>query len=839
MILLSGTGKTALLVLVTLATALGAGIYLIGLPPRSLADLPAPQRAEFRRLHRQALEELRLEQWEGANADLVRCLSIFDRDPDIHFLLGKVYMGWRRPGAPPGEATVEEEDALVDRALAYLDRALEIDPENIPALRARFQILQNPTLRRYDPDRAMADGEEVLRIAPENSGFRHWFIMWLLGPVRFRRGPETKMAFDSSIGVEVAERHTEYIMDGAPVGSDAYAQALHGLGVVQTYMGDFERAAETLLSLDDVPLEPKIRARNLVDLGFAYYRAGKYKAASGALLRSLDEKKTLEAAWLLRLAYDGLGKDAGDLPEKYRFPLPPESFDPDHPPDLRFTEVGEELGVAKLDGAGPSAFADYDGDGDPDILAAGCDTYTVLYRNDGNRFRDVTIEAGLANLESGFSTNLVDYDDDGHLDIYVCRNGWSGQARNILYRNMGDGTFEDVSGESGLDDPGCGFVSLWADFDRDGDLDVYIVNGVLQEGSTNRLYRNGGEGTFEDVTEPAGLGESPRWGTIGAAIGDYDRDGDPDIFVNGRDEAPNRLYRNKGDGTFDEVAKEAGVTAPQHNGYVAFFIDYDNDAHPDIFTTSLARWKFVLKGMSRQVVPGGPEQVQSDAPRLYRNNRDGTFSDVTYQAGLAFPLGIMGATVGDLDNDGHLDLYLGTGDPDLKRLEPTVFYHNNGDGTFSDLTRFTGLGHLGKGHGLSLADFDGDGDLDVYAPQGGFFHGDQWANPLYRNESGAGNHWVHFRLRGTTSNRFAVGAQVTLKSGGMTQYREVTGGIGFGSTNSYPVEFGLGEKIRIDEVEIIWPTGKRQVLLSPPVDSLMEVVESRQGWRIIHTGRGG
>ena len=397
-------------------------------------------------------------------------------------------------------------------------------------------------------------------------------------------------------------------------------------------------------------------------------------------------------------------------------------------------------------------------------------------------------------------------------------------------------TFEDRTEASGLGDRGCGFVSLWSDFDRDGFLDLFLVNGVLWDGSTCRIYRNRGDGTFQDVSDRVGLEESPAYATIGAAIGDYDRDGDPDIFINGRGETPNRLYRNRGNGSFEEVADEAGVAGSPHNGYVTFFLDYNNDAYPDILTTALAPWQAVLEAALGQAASPGSQEIHRDAPRLYRNDRNGRFTDTTLQAGLSTPMGIMGGNIADLDNDGHIDLYFGTGDPLLRRLEPSAFFWNTGDGSFQDRTRSTGLGHVGKGHGFTFADFDQDGDLDIYAPQGGFFHGDLWANPFYRNEAGNENHWLHVRLVGTRSNRFAVGAQVTLTAGGMKQYREVAGGIGFGSTDSYPVEFGLGALEKADALEIRWPGGETQRLERPPVDAMIEVVEGGEGWTVVHRG---
>ena len=839
-------GALALLLVLSVGAliALAAG-WRAATPSRSPAPAPAPRSLSPEVLARYQAElaaarsDLRAGRTEDAERGLQRCLALRDDDPDLFVLLSELNLA-RRGTMDWAGLSEEQEDRLVDEALAAVDRALEIDPGSIPALKMRWTIRQNSILRRHDPDLALEAALEVLRLTPEDYDFRHQFVAWMLAGARFRRVHESGMAFDSALGLELAEREVAWLLENVPTGSDAYAQGLYGMGEIYIYMGDFERAIDYFEQLDGLSLPPDVRAHVLLDRGVAHYRLGQHDRAASSFLRSFELNATPQARWLLTLAYEAAGRSVHDLPEGYRFRWRPERLDLEHPPRLRFTEMGARLGVAKVDGAGPSAFADFDGDGDDDILVAGCDTFTALFRNDGERFTDVTIEAGLVGLEAGFSTNLVDYDGDGDLDIYVARQGWTGDAPNILMRNKGDGTFEDASAESGLDDPGCAFVSIWSDFDGDGHLDVFLGQGVLLDGHQNRLYRNRGDGTFEDVTEKAGLLEPRAWGTIGVAVGDYDKDGDPDIFLNGRTMAPNRLYRNRGDGTFEEVAEAAGVTAPQHDGYVAFWVDMDNDAWPDLLTTSLSRWNHVLEAAARESGPRTPADLHKDVPRLFRNDRDGTFTEITFEAGLRSPHGVMGASVGDADNDGFVDIFLGTGDPDIKRLEPSAFYRNRGDGTFVDLTRLSGTGHVGKGHGYSMADFDRDGDLDLYAPQGGFSHGDLWPNPLYRNEAAAGNHWLHVRLVGSGSNPFAVGAQVTLSAGGGTQYREVSAGIGFGSTDSYPVEFGLGASDRVDAIEVRWPGGERQRLEGPPIDALIEVTEGVDGWKVVHRGgRGG
>jgi tetratricopeptide (TPR) repeat protein len=781
--------------------------------PSSLDELPVEAQMEFRSAEEAARHHIRHGEFDAAEGELRRCLEIFDGDAATYDILGHLCLARRLHGEGLTEA---EEDALVSRALEHLDRAQGIDPTLFSPHLLRFQIFRKPDLRRYDPEAALREVEEVIRLDPENATVRQMLVGWLLSGT----------GSPSDVGLETASRHLRETARTVPPDSPGRFEVLGSQGIVHLCLGDLEAAAETFRGiLAEGGLPPGMRPVVRRDLGYTLYRQGRYGEAAEQLLTSLKAARSLEAAWLLRLAYEGLGRDPGDLPEAYRFEWTQEEGDPTAPPGPWFTEVGESLGVARTGRAGASAFEDQDGDGDPDLLVVHIAGPPTLLRHEGGRFEDATGSAGLEGIDPGVSLSVVDYDNDGHLDVYVCRGGWHGPAPNTLLRSRGDGAFEDRTAAAGLGDGGSGSLSLWADFDRDGDLDVFIANGVLGDGSTCRLYGNLGDGTFEDRTEEAGLGESRRHQTLGAAVGDYDRDGDADIFINGRFETPNRLYRNRGDGIFEEVAEGAGVKRDGHNGHAVFFLDYDNDACPDILTTAVSRWSFALKGMSGAVVPRSDWEVQRDAPRLFRNRGDGSFTDVTLKAGVALPRGFAGGVVADIDNDGHLDLYLGMGDWDLQRLEPAVFYHNRGDGTFRDLSRLAGLAHLGKGAGGSVADLDGDGDLDIHVPRGGLYPGDAWPDLLYRNEGGTGNHWIHLRLVGTRSNRFAVGAQVTLTSGESIQYREVRSGDGV-------VAFGLGDRQGVDRIEILWPSGERQVLDSPPIDVRLEVTEGQEGWTI-------
>ena len=405
--------------------------------------------------------------------------------------------------------------------------------------------------------------------------------------------------------------------------------------------------------------------------------------------------------------------------------------------------------------------------------------------------------------------------------------------RNVLFHNE-HGKFVDVSKQSGADDPGSGFVSLWGDLDNDGWLDLVIANGVLKDGSVPQIYRNNRNGTFTNVTKAAGLDEPASHGAIGLALADYDRDGRLDIFVNGLDAGPNRLYHNDGDWHFTEVARKAGVLQPPHNGFVSFFFDYNNDGWPDLLTTSLAPWESVVEALKKGYAPPNPRSIHPDSSRLFRNNGDGTFTDVTFEARLYYPTGTMGAGVADVDNDGFVDVYLGTGDPQMSRLEPNRFFHNNGNGTFSDLTLYVGFARPGnKGHGVAFVDIDNDGDLDIFAQLGGHYPGDHAYNAFYRNLKGNQNNWLEVELRGVKSNRFAVGAQLTVKAGGLLVYREVKGSEGFGATSPYRQHFGLGKQTKIDSLEIRWPSGVKQTFRDLDVNHIIAVREDEQEWRTV------
>ena len=485
--------------------------------------------------------------------------------------------------------------------------------------------------------------------------------------------------------------------------------------------------------------------------------------------------------------------------------------------------------ILETTGAG-CAFLDYDNDGDLDIFLMtasrgdgfekGAEPSNRLYRNEGNgRFIDVTRQAGL--VRSGWGQGLCagDYDNDGWIDLYLTYYG-----QNVLYRNTGDGSFVDVTRKAGLHTKnslwgvGCSFL----DYDRDSDLDLFVSNYIDFDpesaprpgensncmwkgipvmcgprglrGLPANLYRNDGDGTFTDVSEPAGIsGPGERYG-LGVLTADFDSDGWPDVYV-ACDSTPNLLFRNNRDGSFSEMGLLAGVAysgdGKEQAGMGVDAGDYDNDGDLDIVKTNFS----------------------DDKSSLYKNHGDGTFSDATSEAGLGVNLAYLGWGVGflDYDQDGFEDIFIANGHvyPEIdghgfrsQYRQRKVLYRNTGRSTFVDVTASSGADLLQPqtSRGIALGDIDNDGTLEILV------NNENGSPSLYKNFGPRGN-WIAIQAIGSRSNRSAIGTRVSVVAGGGRRLiKEVRSGGTYASQSDLRLHFGLGTASKTD-LDVRWPDG--------------------------------
>jgi hypothetical protein len=529
-------------------------------------------------------------------------------------------------------------------------------------------------------------------------------------------------------------------------------------------------------------------------------------------------------------------------------------------PALSFKEVAREAGLGFMHQHGPTArkhlietvpggvaLFDYDGDGRLDVFFTnGAAVPSLekdspahsnrLFRNEGGlRFKDVTEAAGLRGAGYSVAAAVADYDNDGDPDLFV-----GGVHRQFLYRNVG-GHFEDVAAAAGVGSGQWVVGGAWFDYDRDGWLDLLAVNYTVWTAGFDRfcgdsargirvychpkwfapiplaLYRNRGDGTFEDVSARSGLAAHKGRG-MAAAVGDFDQDGLPDVYVT-NDKLPSFLFRNRGDGTFSENGLLAGVALPEHGQEVSAMgaeaRDYDNDGLVDIHVTALAGESFPL----------------------FRNVGKGLFQDVTHRSRLA-PLVAARSGWGnglvDLDNDGWKDLFTANShvNDEIEKFEanayrlPNSVFRNAGDGSFTDASQASGLasGEARPHRGAAFGDLDGDGRVDVVVSALGA------PAELWWNQSSGSGHSLAVRLVGTRSNRDGIGAVVKVTAGSDPRWRQqfnlMTTAGGYASSSAGPVHFGTGAATVV-QVEIRWPGGAVQVLSDVKTDQVLTATEPR------------
>lgn len=578
--------------------------------------------------------------------------------------------------------------------------------------------------------------------------------------------------------------------------------------------------------------------------------AGLHKKPGGSraaiqILSSLLQQNPadLDSRWLLNIAC----MTVGDYPDKIPAAalIPPEVFQSGY--DIkRFTNVAPRVGLDIDELSGGSVVEDFDNDGFLDVMTSsiGYRDQLRLFRSNGDgTFVSREREAGLEGETGGLNLIQSDYNNDGYVDVLVLRGAWfgaGGHLPNSLLRNNGNGTFEDVTESVGLLSFHPTQTAVWFDYNNDGWLDLFIGNESSgAERHPCELYRGNRDGTFTEVASQSGLDLVAF--VKGATAGDYDNDGRVDLYVSVLG-ARNYLFRNAGPAEsseatssrwrFEDVSAKAGVREPAYS-FATWFFDYDNDGWLDLFVTG-----YEVRHLSDVVRDYLRMPVNSELPRLYRNKGDGTFEDVARQAGVAHVTFPMGANFGDLDNDGFLDFYLGTGAPDLLYLIPNRMFRNDGGRQFQDVTTSGGFGHLQKGHGISFADIDNDGDQDVHEDMGGAFTGDTAHNVLFENP-GHGNHWITLKLEGVKSGRDARGARVELVVANGTEERRIHRVVGSGASfGASPLrqEIGIGNAAVIRRLAIRWPaTGRIQEVKGVEVDRAYRIREDEpqaQPWTL-------
>jgi hypothetical protein len=517
---------------------------------------------------------------------------------------------------------------------------------------------------------------------------------------------------------------------------------------------------------------------------------------------------------------------------------------------FRTTYGGKDTSTYILETTGTGvAFLDYDGDGNQDLFFANGTTLDApkagvvprcaLYRNKGDgSFEDVSVRAGVARSGWGQGVAVGDYNNDGRPDLYLTYFG-----QNVLFRNNGDGTFSDVTASAGVAVGGWSTGAAFGDYDNDGILDLYVARYVdfdiktaplpgsrgnclfrgfpvmcgprgLQ-GAQDVLFHGNADGTFTDVTSRAGDLDKQRYRGLGVVWGDYDKDGYPDLLVT-NDAQPNLLFHNSHDGSFREVALEAGVAydddGRERAGMGVDFGDYDNDGWLDVVITNFA---------------GEPNS-------LYLNQRNGTFLETTWASGIGEPTApFLGWGTGfvDLDNDGWRDLFFVNGhvypEVDRQHLDETyaqrsLVFRNRGDGRFDDVSRAAGadLAAPWVGRGAAFGDYDNDGRTDVVVANVN-------ERPvLLHNESPGHNHWLGVKLIGRQSNRDGLGARITADLGPLKLVHEVHGGGSYLSQSALPAHFGLGAHDHVRRLEVRWPSGVVDQLDDVAADRTLTLQES-------------
>ena len=538
----------------------------------------------------------------------------------------------------------------------------------------------------------------------------------------------------------------------------------------------------------------------------------------------------IQSRYLLNIAYMTLGRYPADVPKQWL--IESDVFTQNKTSNIVLKDIAGKLGVDMNGISGGCVVEDLDNDGLLDIMASSYglnDQMRYMHQQKDGTFKTETVSSGLVGITGALNLIHADYNNDGFADIVALRGGWWGKKASFpfsLIKNNGNNTFEDVTIETGLYAPGPTQTASWGDFNNDGWIDLFVAH----ENFPSQLFMNI-KGKFVDVAPKYGLNFTAY--VKGCVWGDINNDGFPDLYISTLN-STNKLFLNKpgttpGERMFEDISKSAGVEEPL-SSFPAWFFDFDNDGWLDIFVSGYDTKRFSeVGGDAARDMLGMPSL--GELPRLYHNNGNNTFTDVSAAYGVNHVNYAMGCNFGDIDNDGWPDYYLGTGAPPYTSIVPNKLYHNMSGKKFEDITYATNTGHIQKGHGVAFADIDNDGDQDIYEVIGGAVEGDHFRNVLFENTSVTGNHWIKLKLEGVGSNRAAIGARVRIKvkmPDGSFQnfYHTVSTGGSFGSS-PLRIEAGLGKATGIEEIEIKWPYAKQtsEVIKNVSMDTLVKIKE--------------
>ncbi len=538
----------------------------------------------------------------------------------------------------------------------------------------------------------------------------------------------------------------------------------------------------------------------------------------------------LQSRYLLNIAYMTLGKYPAEVPKQWL--IESGVFTQNNAGSIVLKDVGGKKGVDMNGISGGCVVEDLDNDGLLDIMASSyglSDQIRYMHQQKDGTFKTETTSSGLVGITGGLNLVHADYNNDGFADFVILRGGWWGKNAKFplsLIKNNGNNTFEDVTIESGLYSPYPTQTASWGDFNNDGWIDLFVAH----ENYPCQLFINH-KGKFKDEAAKYGLNITTF--AKGCVWGDINNDGFPDLYLSALG-APNKLWLNKpgstpGERVFEDISKYAGVEEPIYS-FPTWFFDFDNDGWLDLFVSGYDTKRFSqVGGDAARDMLGMP--ALGELPRLYHNNGNNTFTDVSKAYGVNHVNYAMGCNFGDIDNDGWPDYYLGTGAPEYTSIVPNKLYRNLAGKKFEDITYATNTGHIQKGHGVAFADIDNDGDQDIYEVMGGAVEGDRFRNVLFENSTVNGNRWVKLKLEGVTSNRAAVGARVRIKiklaDGGFQNFYHTVGTGGSFGSKPLRIEAGLGNATGIEEIEIKWPNAKRtsEVIKNVSMDTLIKIKE--------------